>query len=80
MGIDLKLLKFYSNAKDPFRRGFGVVRDGIYLFFAMLSPANMKNQISTLLSMSPAEIVVGFFKSIFYVFYYSGYGVYCVLR
>lgn len=68
------------NAKDPFRRGFGVVRDSIYLFFAMLSPSNIKTQIGHLQQMTFSEIIVGFFKSIFYAIYYCGYGVYCVLR
>ncbi|XP_058809913.1 ryanodine receptor [Phymastichus coffea] len=61
--------------KDPLRRKVQAFKDGVYYFFSMLSPSNIKNKIGELQAMSIPEIVVGFFKMIFYACYYSGFGV-----
>lgn len=46
----------------------------------LFSPANLKHQISVMATMSIPELIVGFFKTIFYAFYYSGYGVWQIIR
>lgn len=45
-----------------------------------LSPANIKHQISVMQTKSVPELFVGFFKMIFYAFYYSGFGVGVILK
>ncbi|XP_026324427.1 ryanodine receptor [Hyposmocoma kahamanoa] len=66
--------------KNPFRRGFQAVKDGIATAFSSLSPANIKTKIADLQQMPPAELAVGFFKMFFYMFYYMGYGVLVIVR
>lgn len=66
--------------KDPIRRSVQAVKDIIFLIFSILSPSNIKAKIAELHQMTIPEIVVGFFRSIFYAFYYSGYGVGCVIK
>ncbi|KAJ8665342.1 hypothetical protein QAD02_007004, partial [Eretmocerus hayati] len=63
-----------EDKKDPIRRKIQAFKDGVYLGFSMLSPTNLKNKLSELQQMSIPEIILGFFKMIFYSFYYSGYG------
>ncbi|XP_049853809.1 ryanodine receptor isoform X5 [Schistocerca gregaria] len=67
-------------AKDPIRRGIQAVKDAVYFSLALLSPTNIKNKINELQQMSFMELFVGFFKLIFYVFYYSGFGVSVVIK
>lgn len=66
--------------KDPIRRGIQAFKDGIYYGFSMFSPKNIKNKLFELQQMSIAEIVIGFFKMIFYSFYYTGYSIGIVIR
>lgn len=66
--------------KDPIRRGIQAFKDGIYFFFSMFSPTNIKNKIFEMQQMTITELFVGFFKMIFYSFYYSGFGVGVVIR
>ncbi|XP_038217168.1 ryanodine receptor isoform X32 [Zerene cesonia] len=66
--------------KDPFRRGYQSVKDGISAAFSSLSPANIKAKIVDLQQMPPAELFIGFFKLFFYLFYYIGYGFVIVIR
>ncbi|XP_043283357.1 ryanodine receptor isoform X10 [Venturia canescens] len=66
--------------KDPIRRGIQAFKDGVYFFFSMFSPANIKNKISEMQQMTIPELFIGFFKMIFYAFYYSGFGVGCVIN
>ncbi|XP_043499298.1 ryanodine receptor isoform X4 [Polistes fuscatus] len=65
--------------KDPIRRGIQAFKDGIYFFFSMFSPTNIKNKITEMQQMTIPELFIGFFKMIFYSFYYSGFGVGCVI-
>lgn len=69
----------YSAGKDPIRRGYQAVKDGISYGLSMLSPTNIKHKISEMQQMTIPELIMGFFKMIFYSFYYSGYGVSLVL-
>lgn len=65
--------------KDPIRRSIQAVKDGVYLFFFMLSPTNIKNKIAEAQQMAPTELAFSFFKTIFLIFYYCGYSVSCVI-
>nr|CAD7256109.1 unnamed protein product [Timema shepardi] len=67
-------------AKDPIRRSIQAFKDCIYFCFVMLSPSNIKNKINEIQQMTIPEICIGFFKMIFYAFYYSGFGVSVVIR
>ncbi|KAL6426510.1 hypothetical protein ACFW04_009145 [Cataglyphis niger] len=66
--------------KDPIRRSIQAFKDGIYYFFYMFSPTNIKNKIAEMQQMTIPELFIGFFKMIFYAFYYSGFGVGCVIK
>lgn len=46
----------------------------------MFSPANIKHQIGVAQTKSVPELIIGFFKMIFYAFYYSGFGVSSVIK
>lgn len=67
-------------ARDPIRRLRQAVKDGFKQVGFLLSPTNIKHQISVMQTKSIPELVVGFFKMIFYAFYYTGYGFYAILR
>lgn len=66
-------------ARDPIRRSIQAVKDSISYVLSSLSPSNIKHKIAELQQMSIPELFVGFFKLIFYAFYYSGYGVSVIL-
>ncbi|XP_071050495.1 ryanodine receptor isoform X2 [Onthophagus taurus] len=66
-------------AKDPIRKGYQNVKEGIYYGLSALSPANIKHRIADMQQMTPYELFVGFFKMIFYAFYYSGFGFSMIL-
>ncbi|GBP39010.1 Ryanodine receptor [Eumeta japonica] len=66
--------------KDPFRRGWQTVKEGISAGFSSLSPSNIKQKIADMQQMPPSELVVGFFKMFFYLFYYFGYGILVIVR
>lgn len=65
--------------KDPIRRGIQTFKDSIYFFFSIFSPSNIKNKIAEMQQMTFLELFIGFFKMIFYAFYYSGFGVGCII-
>uniref|UniRef100_A0A182MMK6 Ryanodine receptor 3, brain n=1 Tax=Anopheles culicifacies TaxID=139723 RepID=A0A182MMK6_9DIPT len=67
-------------ARDPIKRTIQAVKDGLSYSVYMISPSNIKHQITVLQSKSFPEIIVGFFKMIFYAFYYSGFGVSVVIK
>ncbi|XP_017959316.1 ryanodine receptor isoform X9 [Drosophila navojoa] len=67
-------------ARDPIRRTITAVKDGLKFGVHMLSPSNIKHQIGVMQTKSIPELIVGFFKIIFYIFYYTGYAHYCVVR
>lgn len=46
----------------------------------MLSPANIKHQIGVMQTKSVPDLIKGFFKIVFYIFYYTGYGNVCVVK
>jgi hypothetical protein len=56
------------------------VKGMLHAFQAMISPANIKLKIAEMQQMSFPELVIGFFKLFFYIFYYSGFGVATVLK
>jgi ryanodine receptor 2 len=67
-------------ARDPVRRSVQAVKDGFKYIGFLFSPANIKHQIGVMQTKSVPELIVGFFKMIFYAFYYTGYGFYAMLR
>ncbi|KAG8232312.1 hypothetical protein J437_LFUL009411 [Ladona fulva] len=67
-------------ARDPVRRGIQAVKDAVYFTLCMLSPSNIKQRFQEMQKMSYLELIVGFFKVIFYAFYYSGFGVSIVIK
>lgn len=67
-------------ARDPVRRSVQAVKDGFKYLGFLFSAANIKHQISVMQTKSVPELIVGFFKMIFYAFYYTGYGFYAMLR
>lgn len=67
-------------AKDPIRRSIQAVKDGFKFAMFLISPANIKQQIGIMQTKSVPELFVGFFKMIFYAFYYTGYGFTCVVK
>lgn len=67
-------------AKDPIRKTVQMGKDCLKNFAFLISPANIKHQIAVLQTKSIPEIFVGFFKMLFYMFYYTGYGFYAILR
>lgn len=67
-------------AKDPIRRAYQSLKDGISYGLSCLSPSNLKHKFNEMQQMTIPELFIGFFKLIFYAFYYSGYGVSAVLR
>lgn len=67
-------------ARDPIRRSIQAVKDGIKFGIHMLSPANIKHQIGVMQTKSIPDLIIGFFKTIFYIFYYTGYGNMCVVK
>jgi ryanodine receptor 2 len=56
------------------------VKDGAKFALFLFSPANIKHQIAVMQTKSVPELIVGFFKMIFYAFYYSGFGVSVVIK
>ncbi|KAJ8982736.1 hypothetical protein NQ317_014034 [Molorchus minor] len=66
--------------KDPIRRGYTAVKDAIYYGLSALSPSSIKHKISEMQQMTFSELFIGFFRMIFYAFYYSGFGVTVVIR
>lgn len=69
-----------SRQASPFQKGVSSLKVMLHSFQAMLSPANIKLKIAEMQQMSFPELVVGFFKLFFYIFYYSGFGVATVLK
>ncbi|XP_037717375.1 ryanodine receptor isoform X8 [Drosophila subpulchrella] len=67
-------------ARDPIRRTITAVKEGLKFGVHMLSPANIKHQIGVMQTKSIPELIIGFFKIIFYIFYYTGYAHFCVVR
>lgn len=68
-----------ERGKDPIRRAIQKVKDGVAYSLSSLSPTNIKNKIGEMQQMTIPELFIGFFKMIFYSFYYSGYGVSLIL-
>lgn len=79
MNAFVSMLLLVRAHKDPFRRGYQAIKDGIMYGLSSLSPSHLKHKFSEMQQKSIPELFVGFFKMIFYAFYYSGYGVSIVL-
>lgn len=77
--VDVLFLQCFRRGKDPIRRGIQAVKDGVAYTCSSLSPANIKRKFGEMQKMTIPELIVGFFKMIFYSFYYSGYGVSIVI-
>ncbi|KAK4873043.1 hypothetical protein RN001_015072 [Aquatica leii] len=69
-----------NRGSDPIRQTYQAVREGIKYGFSSLSPSSLKHKFNEMQQMTVLELVMGFFKTILYAFYYSGYGVSIVLR
>lgn len=67
-------------ARDPIRKTLQAMKDGFKFSIHALSPSNIKHQISVAQTKSFPELIVGFFKMIFYAFYYSGFGIGVVIK
>lgn len=67
-------------ARDPIRRLKQAIKDGFKYVGFLISPTNIKHQFEVMQTKSIPELIVGFFKMIFYAFYYTGYGFYAILR
>ncbi|XP_050093132.1 ryanodine receptor isoform X16 [Anopheles aquasalis] len=67
-------------ARDPIKRTIQAMKDGLSYSLYLISPSNIKHQVTVLQTKSFPEIIVGFFKMIFYAFYYSGFGVSVVIK
>ena len=66
--------------RDPIRKTIQATKDGLKQLSFLFSPTNIKHQIGVMQTKSIPELIVGFFKLIFYAFYYTGYGFYAILR
>lgn len=64
-----------DRGKDPIRRGYQSLKDGIAYGLSSLSPSNIKHKFAEMQQMTIPELFIGFFKMIIYAFYYSGFGV-----
>ncbi|XP_055693636.1 ryanodine receptor [Lutzomyia longipalpis] len=67
-------------AKDPIKRTVQGFKDGFWFILHFFSVSNIKHQIAVAQTKSIPELFVGFFKMIFYAFYYSGYGVALIVK
>lgn len=66
--------------RDPIRKTITSIKEGLKQMAFLLSPTNIKHQIGVMQTKSIPELIVGFFKLIFYAFYYTGYGFYAIIR
>ncbi|XP_030749975.1 ryanodine receptor isoform X1 [Sitophilus oryzae] len=69
-----------QKGKDPVRRTYQNFKEAIYYGFSALSPSNIKHKIIEMQQMTIPELFVGFFKLLFYSFYYSGFGFVVVIK
>lgn len=67
-------------ARDPIRRSVQGTKNALKYMVHLFSPSNIKHQLGVMQNMSIPELIIGFFKTIFYAFYYSGYGVTAVIK
>ncbi|KAL5285595.1 hypothetical protein ACFFRR_007348 [Megaselia abdita] len=67
-------------ARNPITRTINGIKNGLKAGIFALSPANIKHQIAVLQTKTPPEIIIGFFKLIFYLFYYTGYAHFAIVR
>ncbi|CAB3362502.1 Hypothetical predicted protein [Cloeon dipterum] len=65
---------------SPLQKGVQSAKGAIHTCLAMLSPANLKLKLAEIQQMSGPELVVGFFKMFFYIFYYFGFGVATIIK
>lgn len=68
------------SSKNPFQRGYQAIKDGISYGLSSLSPSNIKHKIIEMQQKTFTELFIGFFKLIFFCFYYSGFGVALVMK
>lgn len=72
--------RFNRAAKDPIKRTVQGVKDGFWFILHLFSVSNIKHQIAVAQTKSVPELFIGFFKMIFYAFYYSGLGVTLIIK
>ncbi|BES99791.1 ryanodine receptor [Nesidiocoris tenuis] len=66
--------------KSPIKKALQSAKDGVKNGLLMLSPSNIKAKIGEMQQMTVLELVIGFFKLYFYMFYYCGYGASVILK
>lgn len=74
------MLSFYRAAGDPIRRSVQGAKNAMKYIGHLFTLSNIKHQIGVMQTMSVPELIMGFFMTIFYAFYYSGYGVWAIIR
>lgn len=74
------MLPFYRAAGDPIRRSVQGAKNAMKYIGHLFTLSNIKHQIGVMQTMSVPELIMGFFMTIFYAFYYSGYGVWAIIR
>lgn len=72
--------KYRRAARDPIRRSIQGAKNAVKFVIHLFTPSNIKHQLGVMQSMSIPELIIGFFKAIFYSFYYSGYGVSLIIK
>lgn len=72
--------QYYRAASDPIRRIVQGAKNSFKYTLHFFSVANIKHQLGVMQTKSIPELIIGFFKSIFYAFYYSGYGVTAIIK
>lgn len=72
--------KYRRAARDPIRRSIQGAKNAVKFVIHLFTPSNIKHQLGVMQSMSIPELIIGFFKTIFYSFYYSGYGVSLIIK
>ncbi|CAH2015696.1 unnamed protein product [Acanthoscelides obtectus] len=67
-------------SRNPLQRAYGAFKDGLSYGLSSLSPSNVKHKIAEMQQMTFGELFLGFFRLIFYAFYYSGFGVAVIIK
>lgn len=62
------------------RRSVQGVKNAFKFAIHLFSPSNIKHQLGVMQTMSVPELLIGFFKVIFYAFYYLGYSISQVIK
>ena len=78
--MDSDLMSIFRGPMDIMRQKLKGFKDTLLFGLSMLSPSNVKKQVHELKQKSYPELVVGFFKLIFSLFYYFGYFFFYLIK